>query len=64
MSDQVSTLRAKCALAGIVMHVSEDDRGQLLYIVSKWALTKAFSDLSELEAWICRVTGQAQRNHA
>lgn len=58
MSNPVDTLRAKCALAGIALVVTDDDHGQPLYIVSKWALTKAFSTLEELEAWLSQVTGR------
>lgn len=51
------TLRAKCALAGIALHITEDDRGRPEYIVSQWSLTRSFNSVEELAAWVDRVTG-------
>jgi hypothetical protein len=53
----LDTLRARCALAGIALHITTDDRGRPLYIVSKWALTRSISGIEELAAWVDRVTG-------
>ncbi len=58
-SKALDTLRARCALAGIALHVTDDDRGQPLYIVSKWALTRQIGSIEELAAWVNRVTGAA-----
>lgn len=61
-SDQAKareTLRARCALKGIVLQVSADDRGRPEYIVTQGAWTRAFSTTAELEGWVDRVEGKA-----
>ncbi|MEB0059249.1 hypothetical protein [Variovorax sp. LG9.2] len=52
-----TTLQARAALSGVVVHNLKDDRGQPEYIVTKWSLTKALSSLDALEAWIDQMTG-------
>ena len=55
---RLATLKARAALAGVVVHDLEDDRGQPEYIATKWALTKSLHSLDALEAWLDRVAGQ------
>ena len=54
---RLATLTAACALAGVTMIASTDDRGRPTYIVSRWALTRELPDLDAVEAWLDRVTG-------
>ena len=54
---QYATLRARCALAGVVLHQIENDHGKTVYIVSRWALTRELPDLDAVAAWLDCVTG-------
>lgn len=50
---------ARAALAGVVVHVTRDERGQPEYIATRWAFTKALGSLDELEAWLDRIGAPA-----
>lgn len=52
-----ATAQARAALAGVTVELIEGDDGAPELIASRWALTKRFGDLAELEAWLDRVTG-------
>lgn len=52
---RASTAQARAALAGITLHVLAGDDGRPEYIATRWALTKSFTDLSEVERWLDRV---------
>lgn len=54
-----ATLQARCALAGVVLVRTEGDDGAPEFVVSRWALTRAFRSLVEVEQWLQRVTGRA-----
>ena len=54
---RLATLRARCALAGVVLHQIENDHGKTVYIVSKWALTRELADLNGVSGWLEKVTG-------
>lgn len=56
---RLSTLIARAALVGVIVHRVETDFGGEEFIATKWALTKAFSSLDALDAWLTRVTGKA-----
>ena len=56
MTKVLDTLRARCALAGIALHVSQDDRGHVMFIASRWAMTRTFETMAEAEVWLGRVT--------
>lgn len=56
-SKALDTLRARCALAGVALHVTTDDHGKPLFVVSRWSLTRSISSIEELAAWVDRVTG-------
>lgn len=61
MSDlekKVATLKARCALAGVVLIESTDDRDRPVYIVSRWAMCKQLDSLGAVEQWLERVTGK------
>jgi len=54
---QFSTQRARAALAGVTLHELDNDHGETVYIVSRWAMTRELADLGAVEAWLDRVTG-------
>lgn len=58
MSKTLNTIRARCALLGIVLAVTEDDHGQPLYVATRWAMTRAFSSLTEVEGWLVGIEGR------
>lgn len=58
---RLATAQARAALAGVTVALIEGDNGGPELIASRWALTKRFSDLAELETWLDRVTGEAAR---
>jgi hypothetical protein len=55
---RLSTLIARAALVGVIVHRIESDFGGEEFIASRWALCKSFSSLDALEAWLNRVTGK------
>ncbi len=54
---RLATLRARAALAGVTLHVIENDHGKTVYIVSRWAMTRELADLDAVEGWLASVTG-------
>ena len=54
---QLATLQARCALAEVSLHQLENDHGQKVYIVSRWALTHELPNLDAVASWLNRVTG-------
>jgi hypothetical protein len=52
-----ATLKAEVALWGGVLHRIEGDDGAPLWIVSRWAMTRAFTCLEDVSAFVSRVTG-------
>lgn len=55
---QVATWKAKAALAGVVLTVTDDDRGQPLVVASKWAMcTHLRSD--QVDEFLQRIGGEA-----
>ena len=56
---QLATLTAKCALAGVTLIESTDDRGRPAYVVSRWALTRQLATLDDVRDWLAQVTGVA-----
>ena len=57
LGKQYATLQARCALAGVSLHRLENDHGNTVYIVSRWALTRELPDLDAVASWLDRVTG-------
>ena len=54
---QLATLQARCALAEVSLHQLENDHGNTIFIVSRWALTRELQDLDAVASWLDRVTG-------
>lgn len=54
----LATCQARAALLGATLHALPDEGGRAEFIVSRWALTKSFSTLTEVEAWLDRVEGR------
>ena len=52
-----ATLQARCALAEVALSRLENDHGQTVYIVSRWALTRELADLDAVASWMDRVLG-------
>jgi hypothetical protein len=42
----------------VTVHRSPTETGAVEYIASRWALTRAFGSLDELERWLDMVTGR------
>jgi hypothetical protein len=57
MSKSLETIRARCALLGIVLVVTDDDHGKPLYVATRWAMTKAFSSLDQVGQWLDQIGG-------
>ncbi len=55
---RLCTLIARAALVGVIVHRIESDFGGEEFIASRWALTKAFSNMDALDAWLDRVAGK------
>lgn len=55
----LATAKARAALLGATLIDIEGDGGQLQYIVTKWALTKAFDGLADVELLLTRMEGKA-----
>lgn len=55
---RLATLCARAALAGVTLHHTEGDFVPDLFIVSRWALTREFTDLDAVEKWLDLVTGK------
>ena len=54
---QFATLQARCALAEVTLQQLENDHGNTVFIVSRWALTRELQDLDAVASWLDRVTG-------
>lgn len=46
---RLATLTARAALVGAVLHRIEGDLTPEVFVVSKWAMTRQFTDLEEVE---------------
>jgi len=55
---QFETIRARCALAGYALMVIGQN-GLSVYVVSRWGMSKDFTDLAEVEKFLHEV-GAAQ----
>jgi hypothetical protein len=51
------TVQAEFLMAGFPASLIDDDAGQPMLVVSRWALTRSFSSVAEAEAWLARVGG-------
>ena len=53
-----SSLVARAALVGVVLVVTEDDRGRPNFIASRWSLTKQMSTPEEVDRFLRRIGGE------
>lgn len=49
---RLETLRARCALLGVVLTEIEDDQGRPLFVATRWSMTRAFASLGEVGQWL------------
>ena len=56
---RLATSKARCALWGGVLTDGEGDDGRPLLIISRWALTRQFNDLSAVEVFLDHVGAPA-----
>lgn len=54
---RLATATARAALRGIVVHVIDGDFLPQRYIATRWALSKEFKRIEDLESWLDLVTG-------
>ena len=54
---RLATLAARAALNGITLHHTSGDFVPNLFVVSKWALTREFTNLDDVQDWLDLVTG-------
>lgn len=54
---RLATCQARAALLGVTLRVLTDDKGRPEFIVTRWALTRSFPSLAEVEAWLDRFEG-------
>ncbi len=54
-----ATAQARATLAGFHASPIETDDGRPQLVCSRWAMTRAFDNLPEIEAWLQRVTGKS-----
>jgi len=52
------TAQARATLAGFTATLGETDDGRPELLVSRWALTRGFDSLAELDRWLLMVTGR------
>ena len=53
-----TTLVARTALAGHVLDCRVTERGTVIYTASRWAWSRQFTTLHEVEAWVASVVGE------
>lgn len=53
----VSTLKARAALCGVVLHFLDDDHGRALFVASKWSLTRQLHNVAEVDEFLRRIGG-------
>lgn len=49
---RLATARARCALWGGTLTVTEGDDGRPLFVISRWALCRQCVDLDEVDAFL------------
>ena len=55
---RLATLTARAALLGVTLHHTEGDFVPNIFLLTKWALTREFTDLGAVEAWLDLVAGK------
>lgn len=51
-------VQAQLLLVGFLAELTQGDDGQPLLIVSRWALTRSFTNIVEAQGWAARVGGR------
>lgn len=54
-----STARARMARLAGALHRIEDDRGATVWIATRFAFTREFRCIEDVEAWLDRMEGRA-----
>lgn len=54
---RLANLTARCALQGVQLVVTTDDRERPLYVGHKWALCRQMTSLDEVAEWVSRIDG-------
>ena len=57
---RLATLAARAAMVGVTVHRIEGDFLSEVFICSRWALTREFTDMDSLELWLGRVDGRKE----
>ncbi len=55
----IATAKARAALRGVVLHVTEDDHGDPLYVAVQGAMTRHMTSLDEVERFLKLIGAQA-----
>ena len=56
---EFANLQAAAALQGATLHRIDDDRGNELFVVSKWNVTRHLPTLEAVAQWLDRLAGKA-----
>jgi aminoglycoside phosphotransferase (APT) family kinase protein len=56
-SKRFSTLQALAAIRLVELHQIDSDAGLPTYVATKWALTRQFTNLDDVEQWLSDLTG-------
>lgn len=56
---QLANTQARCALWGGTLSAIQGDDGRPLFVVARWALTRAFNDLDEVDRFLRTVGAPA-----
>lgn len=54
---RLATLAARAALLGVALHHTEGDFVPDIFLLTKWALTREFTDMDAVEQWLDLVDG-------
>lgn len=55
----VATLQARCALIGVQLVRSTDDRDRPTFIASRWGMTRQLDSVEAVEQFLARIGGPA-----
>lgn len=53
-----ATLQARAALAGVSLVRSTDERGQEVFVISKWAMCRQLDTVESVEQLLARMSGE------
>jgi hypothetical protein len=58
---RLATAKARAAMVSACLYATENDRGQTVYIVTRWHLTRELPDLDAVDRWLDQVEGRHAR---